>query len=83
MMHAKTKIGGCVRLFKIDTNTYSYLQCLSVKYKINPETKSKNESNALVMIESDPDCTEAKIFTANNRAFMAICNAKVSCFSVL
>ena len=46
-----------------------FCMCLSVKYKINPEIKSKNESNALVMMESDPDCTEAKIFTASSNTF--------------
>jgi len=85
MMQLKTIIpNGCIRDLPAG---YMYLLLFfmfrSVRYKIKPETRSKKESSAEVMMLSEPLTTAAYVLIPRRRTFAQneICSANSSRFS--
>ena len=71
MMHENTMIpSGCMRDFPAGNR---YLFCVridaSVRHRMTPLTRSRNESSALVMMDSDPELYAANTFMHSNATF--------------
>ena len=71
MMQENTMIpSGCMRDFPAGNR---YLFCFridaSVRHRMRPLTRSRNESSALVMMESDPELYAAKTFMHSRATF--------------
>ena len=69
MIHENTIIpSGCIRDLPAGNK---YLFCFrmlsSVRHKMRPEIKSRNESNALVMMDSDPELYAANTLIQSNK----------------